>query len=331
MLAAAKAEVTRLTGALDTSNGQVTTLTTDLSTAHNKVTELEGQIGTATDPDSLQGMLEAEKLKVIRLESRVDTLSDTITGLRNQLVDARADVTEAEQRVQQADREADRRIEEAEQQTNVALRAPKWLVKFNDLTDLDTDDATVSVTHGRSPKVAPSGTFSRKSAAPSIPGFRGDVLSRPRGSVTDTVYLYTDITAPPNRAFWKVYGESVGWDPMDNKAKPTSGLPRATRSLLDPDGDGNDTPAEDRPAKRSLGGSYDGVNGKFECTGDSCNVLRAADDTLTRDGNWTFMPGSLTAGVSQDEDLSYLYFGIWSSEPDDPSAATYDFKWIAGG
>ena len=351
-LNAAQAEVTRLTarvgsetdassltGMLEAAKADVTRLTGELRTANTEVTRLTNQIGTASDPTSLQGMLEAEKLKVLRLQNQVSTLNDTVTGLRDQLADARSDVTDAERRADQAERDAERRVEQereqAEQQVNASVRAPKWLTEFGALTDLATNGATTSVTHGRSPKVAPSGVFSRQSSAPSIAGFRGDILSRSRGSVTDTVYLYTDIQASPssstNRAFWKVHGESVQWDTTDALAKPTSGLPKADRSLLDPDGDGDDIATEDRPAKRSLGGTYDGVSGRFECTGTACDVSRAANDALTLDGTWTFMPRGLTDGVPQDEDLLYLYFGIWFSEPNDPSADTYDFRWIADG
>ena len=51
-----------------------------LKYAKAEVMRLTGEIGTASDPDSLAGMLEAKKLEVIRLESQETTLNDTITG-----------------------------------------------------------------------------------------------------------------------------------------------------------------------------------------------------------------------------------------------------------
>ena len=110
----------------------------------------------------------------------------------------------------------------------------------------------------------------------------------------------------------------------DAKAKP-SGLPRAGEALSDSDRDGDTI-----PAKRSLGGSYDGASGRFECIGN-CDISRGGDDVLIVTGTWTFEPTSLTGRVvKQDADWAYLYFGIWAEEPKD-AAEAHPFQWIAGG
>ena len=85
-------------------------------------------------------------------------------------------------------------------------------------------------------------------------------------------------------------------------------------------------------------GTYDGVSGRFTCDGDcksACGNATNTDTGLMVTEDWTFTPGSgslssLNAGVRQDHDQEFLYFGIWYSEPDVASKA-HDFAVIHGG
>ena len=295
---------------------EVTRLEDELTTAENQVTQLETLIGDAVNPASasLRGQLAAAQAEAARL--------------RGELTAAQGQVSEAEQRASEAETEADRRVEEAEQQANVSVRAGPLLTAL-DLETGDERSATVMHARGSSLTFMPAGSLARGTAAPSVPGtWRSASFSGPRGaSGTDTAYLYTNIQPPGTRAFWKIYGESVAYDVTDTLAKPSE-LPGAGRSLLDPDGDG--TEITNPPAMRSLSGSYAGAGGTFECTGTTCNISRADNGTLSTVGTWTFMPGSLGAGVSRNQDDAYLYFGIWAYEPNTPTAA-HEFQWIAGG
>ena len=75
--------------------------------------------------------------------------------------------------------------------------------------------ATVSWMRGaRLWQFMPVGSYTRGSAAPSVPGSWSSRASFTRQSGTattlanDTVYLYSNIQAPGTRAFWKVHGVS---------------------------------------------------------------------------------------------------------------------------
>ena len=145
----------------------------------------------------------------------------TLEGLRTQLTEAQQDAVDAEQRTGQAEAEANRRIEEAEQQGNFSLRAPKLITAMNLAatgTGTDTpstggrETATVEHVRGQESEIhphEPTGSYTRGSAAPSVPGgWRRASFSREVGVTgTDTVYLYTNIGSPGTKAFWKVYGK----------------------------------------------------------------------------------------------------------------------------
>ena len=206
-LAAEKDEVTRLKtliGAeVDMADADAdASLYAQLKHAKAEVMRLTGEIGTASDSDSLKGMLEAEKLEVIRLKSQVTTLNERITGLQSQLADARTDLTDAEREAEQAKREADQRVAEAEQQAeqqaNVIVRAPLLIGVLDDLDDGVATGAGVEHMPGKSRTFKRPLNLPAKGSAPRVPGsWHSASYSGPRGSVgTDTVYLYSNIQAP---------------------------------------------------------------------------------------------------------------------------------------
>ena len=101
-----------------------------------------------------------------------------------------------------------------------------------------------------------------------------------------------------------------------------------------------------------VSGTYDGVSGTFTCIAGGCTgtkasidlallvPLDAGDRSLATIGDWSFKPGSVNSLVKAedqaDQDDAFLYFGVWSSIPDeidisDANAALYDFRYIAGG
>ena len=362
-LVAARADVTRLTGELATANtslgsltdelatakSSVTSLTADLSTAQAEVTRLTTQIGSATEATSLQGMLTAANAEVTRLTSdlatantRITTLTGQLTvaqseteSLRRQLADARTDVTEAEQRATQAETDAQSQIAEAERRGNITLRAPEW-VEALDLSDAAAQRETgVIVEHmrGMTRKVAPTGNYSRGSAPPSVSGFSGAGFTRQRGTVgTETLRLYTNLGSPGSRQWWKVYGAAdiANVTTDAGKARPSSfGISRSLFQVVQ--ADMTVVPENRDDVTRS--GMYDGVSGTFSCD-TGCNMAADADGMVTYTGTWTFKPGSLTSGISQDQDTEFLYFGDWAFEPTNPVDAdpnAHAYKWIAGG
>ena len=370
-LAAAQADVTRLTGELATANtslagltdelatakSSVTSLTTDLSTAQAEVARLTTQIGSATEATSLQGMLTAANAEVTRLTSalvtantRITTLTGQLTvaqsetaSLRRQLADARTDVTEAEQRATQAETDAQTQIAQAEEQATVAVRAP---LLITDLSGLETNDDVLQmgVTY------PPGGrrTFTRplnlpaKGSAPSVPGsWSSASYSGPRGAVgTDTVYIYSNIQAPSKRRFWQEYGADESVDATDTDARTTGS--RSTPQLVA----GGDTPDDDADDmyRVTYSGRFDGAGGTFSCTATTnadtacvlTNAATVAEGLTVADGTWTFTPSSVNNPVGSDlQDRTYLYFGIWAFEPTDPADDEEDnahnFRWAAGG
>ena len=332
-LNAANGEVTRLRGmignASDTaSDAETASLHAQLNAAKARASELETLVGDAVNPvaNSLRGQLAAAQAQVARLSGRVTT--------------AEQEVEEAEQEAQQARQEAAQAQQQAQQQANINLRAPKLLAALAGLTEAETESATV--THGSSPKVVPQGNYSRQSSAPGISGFGGDILTKKIGNTaTDTVYLYTNIKAPGNRAFWKVHGTSftMGTGSEDVRASGS----RATHTV-----DGT-TPAN--YSELEIDGHFDGARGTFNCETGCTGVIDDGYDTHVTfsdgkptfvSGTWIFEPNSLTAGVTQRvggddtgerQDSEFLYFGIWSREPNDASVTTpaHDVKWIGGG
>ena len=324
-------DASSLTGRLETANAEVTRLTGLLNTANAEVTRLTGVVGTATDADSLTGKLEAEKLKVSRLQNQVSIHEDTIAGLRGQLADARTEVTDAEQRAEQAKREADRKVAEAkrqaEQQANVSVRAPKWIdaEALGLAANGDERDATVEYV-GSTLTFEPDGGYTSGSAAPSVPGsWHSASFSDPSGAGTETAYLYTNIQKTSAKEFWKIYGAEVAR--ITGKENPKA---RRTGSLVH---DTNET---------TFSGTYDGAGGTFLCMGGdvaSCNAANAANAAQGTGlvvtgtvGSFDFTPNKnqLTRRITQQSDMEYLYFGIWAYEPKDASM-THEFEWIAGG
>ena len=303
---------------------------------------LTGEIGTASDPDSLAGMLEAEKQKVSRLENQARILNDTITGLRSQLADARTDVADAERETEQTEREADQRVAEAEQQAeqqaNVIVRVPLLIDVLDELSGGVATGAGVEHLPGESRTFKRPLNLPAKGSAPSVPGsWHSASYSGPRGNVgTDTVYLYSNIQAPGSRAFWKVHGQSVAdadiKGPPNSEKVTVSGFGMPMRTLLT-EADG--TTQKDSTGKVTRNGTYNGYSGTFTCD-NGCNIKTDdATEVLAFTGTWTFTTSLTTKRSSRqtEEDTEFLYFGIWAFEPTNPSDTMneHEFKWAAGG
>ena len=351
MLKAEKDEVTRLTTLIGAEANEADadgSLYAQLKYAKAEVMRLTGEIGTASDSDSLKGMLEAEKLEVIRLKSQVITLNERITGLQSQLADARTDVTDAEQRADQTEREADQRVAEAEQQAetqaDVIVRAPLLITKLTGLASSDAaTEAQASVTHmpGESRTFIRPSSLPPKGSAPSVPGgWNSASFSGPRGTVgTDTVYLYTNIQAPGSKAFWKEHGKNV--PDLRGAASDFTGTPKVTVSgfgtqakELYPDPDGGN-PLTSDTSGRSIGGTYDGYSGTFTCD-SACDISADDDGALTFESTWTFTASRTAKRPSSQAELDteYLYFGIWTFDPTNPSGTDsppHDFEFVFGG
>ena len=295
---------------------EVTRLEGELTTAENRVTQLETLIGDAVNPASasLRGQLADAQAEAARL--------------RGELTAAQGQVSEAEQRVSEAEAEAERRVEEAEQQANVSLLAQPFITPLGAATRRGDGDDHVQWTRGNSLMVNPTGgSFTRGSAAPSVSGLRGFTgfsFTRQSGTATavnnETAYIYTNIQAPGNKAFWKKYGlEEV-------LSADNEGMARASGTAQATTADGTTT--------TRLSGSFDGAGGTFACDGDCTAAVTVTNGVPDFDtpSSWTFTPGSPTTSVTLNQDEEFLYFGIWSSVPNVVTASpTVNFQVIHGG
>ena len=273
------------------------------------------------------------------------------------------DAEEAQRQAQQQQQQLQQQLTEAEQ-AELRARASSFgtQLDFGDGTTGPTAPtsvsapATISWTRGNMRTFRPSGvTFASGSAAPSVPGgwssasFTGQTGTAD-ALINDTVYLYTNIQPPSSRNFWKVHNVEVANAHGVAADNPTpTGTPRVVRVGSDPLDHGDAATFD-----IAVSGTYDGVSGTYTCAactidesdGDITDITAAdfeANDYVTGTGSdrefvsgteWSFKPDSIYTRVKiedqADQDDAYLYFGIWSSIPDD-IVGTYNFRYIAGG
>ena len=256
----------------------------------------------------------------------------------------------AEQERQQ--REAEARLSEAQQAVlNARARAYIGELDDNERRGDDTAGSIVTVEWMRDERIEvdPGGNFAPGSGAPSISGFSAYHFTRRTGISDETAYLYTNIQSPGTRAFWKAYG----LDETLTATNASLAMPSSTGTSKVYTGSG----ATRVFAGRSVGGSFRGASGTFTCsatddTATHCGVTVTTDingnpvtDNITShietvNGvrrfasgtaiSWTFKPSNINNGVRINQDDTFLYFGIWASEPDIASGA-HNFQVIHGG
>ncbi len=214
--------------------------------------------------------------------------------------------------------------------------------------------AIVSWTRGNDRTFRPQGTLDPGAAAPSVPGgwssagFTGH-SGTANALINETVYLYTNIQAPRSRNFWKVHNVEVAAAGFSALEADTDNDPTPTGTAQFITGDPADTTSV---TGVRVNGTYDGVPGTFTCTvsgtctGDTVSTEANFVDLTTLvgthvngvrpflAGSWSFKPGSIISLVKAedqaDQDDAFLYFGAWSSIPDNITG-TYDFRYVTGG
>ena len=273
--------------------------------------------------------------------------------------EARQAEEEARQAAEAAAEEAQRRLTEAEQ-AELRARASSFgtVLDLGDGGTAEQGPVTVSWPRGSSLTFRPQGTLTPGSTAPSVPGgWRSAGFTGQTGTAAaltdETAYLYTNIQAPSNRAFWKRYGLSIAdISTITGHASLAKGGSATAKTVTQTDT--SDPPVRTTDVTElTVSGSFDGAGGSFTCatacgatnvgggdlaTSAEINTHIAAHVTFSQGqpifatpGNWTFKPGNIASGVPLDQDDAYLYFGIWSSIPDSISGTTYNFRYVAGG
>ena len=133
---------------------------------------------------------------------------------------------------------------------------------------------------------------------------------------TDTVVIYTDISAPDDAVFIVHYDRATRDNILNDadrvKLAMADEFPTGrTETLVY--GEVNDV-ATGNPARFS--GTFADVSGNYECTaaGGSCTITTDAKGVMQMSEDWRFTPNSNTATVKVP-DANYAWFGWWLNKP----------------
>ena len=320
MLAAANAEVMRLQGALDMANADVTRLTGELADANTAKENAEANLVTAVED------------KVKAETARDDALADLKTA-QDDLKTAQDDLDAANKRADDAEEERDRLqamldddqddMRDDEMRAYMVSRAKGIMAAMMDRSD---SAPNVDVEYDGGVKIEVDDIDGAGTAPPAIPGFTARTFTRNRPAPvggSDSVYVYTDITAPQAMEFGDVHLQpaSPGDTPPTTvglgATTDNPGMASLAKSSAFPSTDNTTTSFDDGD---SADGTYDGVAGDFDCGGAGCTVAAAVDSkgvvTLTFAGPWTFDPDDPEDTVMV-ADADFLTFGYWLYKPDE--------------
>ena len=203
------------------------------------------------------------------------------------------------------------------------------LALFNGFADAGADGTadlalgalTVMDTHGGSAEVSADGTGGTPAVkatdtmVPMLDAWKGTELAGDTDGEmpSNTVVVYTDITAPKSVPFGDVYtldgngnlaSATVIAETNRSKVK-ASAFMHAGRMNHDPDPDEADDIAMVR-------GTFNGASGEYRCvaaTPTSCASHDAGDGVVRLEGRWLFDPDS--GAMAMQADANYLYFGWW--------------------
>jgi hypothetical protein len=244
------------------------------------------------------------------------------------------------------------------------------------VTNTDADGVTVTVTDPKGNADDEDNEdldASETSAPPSISGWRGSDHTRMTdddgepdedGDNHEMVVVYTDIE-PADDANYSDYYSTVtaasrtGVDSADDNgvltldtnaddvaAAAKEGLyyadnfPKAGDQIKTyATEDDSDTENVDESEESTFAGTFNGVPGKYMCTGTLCRATATADGMLsTLEGTWTFDPDADPTGKPWKvygviADADYLYFGYWvqTMPGEDGDPTTYKLQTFSGG
>ena len=265
---------------------------------------------------------------------------------------------EANQRENTARQEG---VQAGRAQAELEQRAPKWVAALDGLGSGGAADSGefaqysgVTVSHMRGGKrtVQPNAFTGSGPTPPSISGFTPASFAQKggiRNTHDQTIYLYTNIGSPNSRPFWKVHGNTAtglpvtvstesGEEGMVTVTAPAPGTSNSIRvtGTTPTFSIGSGTPSVTNHDEARIAATYGGISGHLVCrgVGSQCagNAKGSAGKLIvgTSTATWSFVPNSFTSFLQRDQDDTYLFFGIWASEPESPDGIP-DLGWISGG
>jgi len=236
------------------------------------------------------------------------------------------------------------------------------------VVSVDTKKGTIKFGVGDLSAISASGTSRFSSNGFSGSAFTNNLGARDNTYYLYTSIDKSD-TAASSRAFWKIHGSRVadmsGNVPSITPSETLVSIARGSSAVAQKVKDAVQARIDDTEddfstddltdadyttassgayARVVLRGSLGQTSGRFVCAtncGNSTHIgtINTDDYVTFEDGkptfvtaaDWRFTPDRITDPHQRPRDDTYLYFGMWGNEPDEPSGSTPSFIWLRGG
>ena len=303
------------------------------ATADEQIAELQKQI------NALRAELGLDPIDIDSLADSVSDLQGQVADLNQQIADRDKDIDDAAAAAMTAKGKAIYNVlatfgadPATDADAEIAGTAPTVTAEHGGPTGVDRDDLSRFVTALNStPTVADSEFESAEAEAPTVipmnGGFSGTMLGWDDDARTDTMIVYTDISAPSGRLFSEAYGN--GGQSITSAA--AGGLNGAQTGVTGTAFDGRTGGLVEHAANAKsattvtendvvkLSGRYKNAMGSYTCTpadGAACTSTVNSDGSITfsagdgTNGIWTFTANT-GAMVSVPDGNGYMTFGWW--------------------
>ncbi len=203
----------------------------------------------------------------------------------------------------------------------------------------------------------PDSPFKKVGSEGTLGAFMSQTYEKKTRGLTDTVTLFSNVDDPKAVDYTTYYGGQNGTTNQNRPAVTSiaadgvltltttgdtgvgtygdlfqsSRFPKANDREIEY----GDATSDDVDSDRTLTGSFNGVDGTFKCSGDTCSATANANGVLTAlQGTWTFTPkGDIKTLKVPDAqyDSDYLSFGYWISETITASGSRFEVGTLYDG
>ena len=208
---------------------------------------------------------------------------------------------------------------------------------------------------------APDSPFKKMGSEGTLGAFMSQTYEKKTRGLTDTVTIFSNVDDPKAVDYVTYYGGPNSASPTTQNRPAVDGALTVATGELNIDetatviatyGDlfkssrfptankrnatyGDSGTAEDVDSDRTLTGSFNGIDGTFKCSGETCSATANANGVLTAlTGTWTFTPkGDVKTLKVPDAqyDSDYLSFGYWISETTTASGSRFEVGTLYDG